>query len=566
MQNCINHIVVALYEAGCRDLIVSPGSRSAPISVAVSRFGHFNIKVCADERSAAFVGLGIAMESKKPVGIICTSGSALANYYPAVLEAYYRNVPLIVLSADRPPELIDQWDGQTIHQQEIFGTHQKGFFECSDQYQNPLSYYKLVYKAVQLANSGKKGPVHINIPLRDPLYKELINFPSFPEMGSLVLDFNETDEEIDFSGRPRMISKEETQLFEKIQEQKLIWVLCGLDSPTEIYDELKNLNDSGKLIVISDIISGLHQVQTHKGWENYLMSGKINPEFLPEIIISVGKAQISKNLKLLLRSHQFEHFHISEFGEIADPFFSNPKLIQEKPKLVFNQIIELLDSLPFNEMKLNIQKWKSGCEEYNHFYSHLLESAQWSDFSACLTLKKIIPQGYKLHLGNSMPVRYFSLMGADAELFYFCNRGVSGIDGCLSTAVGAAYASDSKVLLVLGDISFFYDVNGLWQEKLPENLKIVILNNGGGGIFGLIDGPGALPELNRLFASEHQLNSKDIASHFNIPYLVIKNQEELNDRSYDFFNNDGLMIMEILTKKENNSEVFKNIKNKLNAK
>lgn len=157
-------------------------------------------------------------------------------------------------------------------------------------------------------------------------------------------------------------------------------------------------------------------------------------------------------------------------------------------------------------------------------------------------------------------------MGADAELFYFCNRGVSGIDGCLSTAVGAAYASDSKVLLVLGDISFFYDVNGLWQEKLPENLKIVILNNGGGGIFGLIDGPGALPELNRLFASEHQLNSKDIASHFNIPYLVIKNQEELNDRSYDFFNNDGLMIMEILTKKENNSEVFKNIKNKLNAK
>ena len=234
--------------------------------------------------------------------------------------------------------------------------------------------------------------------------------------------------------------------------------------------------------------------------------------------------------------------------------------------MVFNQIIELLDSLPFNEMKLNIQKWKSGCEEYNHFYKDLLESAQWSDFSACLTLKKIIPQGYKLHLGNSMPVRYFSLMGADAELFYFCNRGVSGIDGCLSTAVGAAYASDSKVLLVLGDISFFYDVNGLWQEKLPENLKIVILNNGGGGIFGLIDGPGALPELNRLFAAEHQLNSKDIANHFNIPYLVIKNEKELNDCSYDFFNKDGIVIMEILTEKENNSEVFKNIKSKLNAK
>ncbi len=557
---------MALYEAGVRDLIISPGSRSAPLSVALSRFGKFNIRVCADERSSAFVGLGIAMESHKPVAIICTSGSALVNYYPAVLEAFYRNIPLIVLSADRPPELIDQWDGQTIHQQEIFGVHQKGFFETPEVYQNPLSFYKIIFKAIRLAINGKKGPVHINIPLRDPLYSGLIDFSAFPELGTISIELDEQAEEIDFSGRPRMISREEIQLIEAIQNQKLVWILCGLDSPLEIMDELKQINSLDKVIIISDIISGLHQVQSHQGWENYLMSGQVNTELLPEVVVSIGKAHISKNLKVLLRGHSFEHFHISEFGEIADPFFSQPKLIQEHAPLIFGQIFETLKSLDSSRINSKVIEWKSSCEKYNNHYLELIGAGLWSDFSASLALQENIPQGYKVQLGNSMPVRYFSLMGAKDELFYFCNRGVSGIDGCLSTAVGAAYASDSKVLLVLGDISFFYDVNGLWQEHLPNNLKIVVLNNGGGGIFGLIDGPGALPELNRLFATEHQLNAKDIAARYNIPYLMVKNEDDMNTCSPDFFNNDGIMIMEVITKKEINSEVFKNIKNQLNAK
>ncbi len=519
---------------GVEKAVVCPGSRCAPLLIGFGKHPDIETISITDERSAGFIGLGIAQQSGSPVALVCTSGTAAQNFAPAVTEAYYQQVPLIVLTADRPPEWIDQWEGQTIHQEKLYNGHVKGSFIFDK------NRVKIGHEAIKLALSGAPGPVHLNVPIHEPFYpepEEEIIFKS--KVQNPVIEHVNSIENEDWN-----------QFKEILNSAEKIMILGGQMSSNRYLETLLNQLD---VSVVGDVISNLHGVDgvIQSGDLIFKKKNEYTEDLSPDLLVTFGRSIISKNLKLFFRTHKPKHHWHIGLGMVGDPFQSLTKVITVNPELFFEKWVNEKDQLlqnvksnywdDLNNQQLNVKKT----------FNKILAQSEFNYFSAVQKVIEHVPKNSTLHLGNSMPVRIANFIGIqDSTVEVRCNRGTSGIDGVVSTAVGHALGEPKrKHTLIIGDLSFFYDRNGLWlNHEFPSNLQIVILNDSGGGIFNMIPGPSNQEGLTDLFTTPHRRTAELTAKEFGLVYSTASSLEEIHNWEPG--------ILEIFTDMETNAEIF----------
>lgn len=561
MQNAVNHIAAACEAAGIHHAVICPGSRNAPLIMAFTRHPGVKCVSVIDERSAGFIALGMAQRSGLPVALICTSGSAVANFYPAVLEAFYQRIPLVVITADRPPELIDQWDGQAIHQPGIFGVHVKGSYNLPDNYDKTEEFSRVTIEAIKQSYSKYPGPVHINVPLREPLYDAVHTRPAYPEIPEVLFKDDEPVSGIE-------------ELQKAVSSHKKILIVIGWH--TRVNGVLPNLLEkiSAKIPVITEPLSNISTRDiTNADVFLSTRNEKIFQQLQPEVLITLGTSVVSKNLKLFLRKYKPKyHFHISDFGEPADPFHTSPRQVTGWIMEVFEAINTDTANITFAET------WRKYSRQVAALTGKILDEGGYNEMTVVNKVMQALPRETYLQLANSMAIRWAGLAGT-SYLYngVYANRGVAGIDGCTSTAEGMAYMehelrknsangiTPAFITLITGDVAFFYDSNALWNNFVTPNLRIVVLNNGGGGIFRLIDGPGQMPELEEFVETKHTRTAELVAKDYNVGYTKATNFDELEAALKTFYEpSDRPKILEIITDSKITAEFFKKYKQLIN--
>ncbi len=546
---------------GVTQAVLCPGSRCAPLTIAFTRHEDITARTFSDERSAAFVALGIAQQTNKPSVLVCTSGSAAFNFAPAVAESFFQQVPLLIFTADRPKEWIDQWDGQTIRQSEIFGAHVKKSFDLPADYEHAdAAWYsnRVVNEAINLSQEFPKGPVHINVPLREPLY---------PAKGEKIL-FSKSVRVIQQSNPlPSLSIEEKESLATSLKGFTKILIVAGQQEyNNELIKVVEKFSKAHHSVLVGDAISNFHSSSsTIRLADSFLAHGSnsVKESLKPELLITFGKSVISKNLKLFLRKYKpTEHWHIQPTGIAPDTFQSLTRIVTTTPRTFFESLTSAEKSTSFaSQKKENFKKlWEA--EEHRVELSHQAYFKN-SAFNELDILKEVIsslPMRCNLHLSNSMAVRYANMIGLTSSqkgIHVYANRGTSGIDGCTSTAVGNSISNEVPTILITGDMAFFYDRNAFWHNYKMPNLHIVLVNNHGGIIFGMIDGPGNLPESNEYFVTNQKLTAKNLADEFNIEYISLDSQKKIKNSLKDFFEFTGkTKILEIQSEQKTAKEAF----------
>ena len=540
--------------------ILSPGSRCAPLTLAFCRHPAIEVKTVSDERSAAFIALGMAQFTGKPVILVCTSGSAALNYGPAVAEAFYQQVPLLLFTADRPPEWIDQLDGQTIRQPNIYGKHVKASYELPVDYSHPDAHWQInrvVNEAINFSQSYPPGPVHINVPVREPFYpgeKETITFNQGVRVISRHHMLTTMSEDV------------KAELRQKLQHHHKVLIVAGQGREDKVLLHLLQKFSAGNSVpVVADIISNCQSLDTaivHQDAFLATTNQSLLSKLAPELLITFSKSVISKQLKLFLRKYRpTSHWHIQSSGEVADTFQSLTDIYQTSPATFF----EALTGLPGTGSEVQqeyLEQWKNADHLAGQSFDYQFSGDMFSEFAAVRELLDAIPQDSILHLANSMPVRYANYLGLRRKnVEVFANRGTSGIDGSVSVAVGCALGTDKTVTLIAGDMALFYDRNAFWNNYLPTNLRVIVLNNHGGGIFGLIKGPDQQPELAEFFETSQPLKAEHLCGEFGIEYRFSHDFLTLQQHLNGFFEGGGqAKLLEIETDKKNNKEFFTKFK------
>ena len=551
------------YAQGVRHVVVSPGSRSAALTLAFARHEGFEMHVCMDERSAGFIGLGIAQQTQVPVVLICTSGSAVYNFAPAVSEAFFQQIPLLVLSADRPKEWLHQYDGQTIYQSEIFGKHVKRSFEFAADYAHKDSLWainRISNEAVALAAMTPMGPVHINIPIREPFY------PAHDEKMTSSADLKVIKRQSSGQTLQPEIWKD---IIDSFEEYPRILIAIGQHMPdNELSEVMDKISEEWDIPILADQIANVKGPRIFRNHDLYLNKNETE-NLVPDLLITAGLSFISKEFKQFVRKNRPKaHWHIGEDAFLADPTQSVTQIIPVSPTYFFQNLFENIDYQLFVQNTdpetdpAFLENWKreeaSIKRKKADYFSNLTKV---SDITSLELLFKDTNQSYQLHLANSMSVRYANVLNIPEFVTgVFCNRGTSGIDGCVSTAVGAALVNREDTLLVIGDVAFMYDRNGLLIESLPQNLKIVVVNNAGGNIFRMIDGPAGLPELEKYFETRHSFSAKRTCEDSNIAYFSSNDWNTLPETIESFRQSKGISLLEIFTDPVENEKSWKALK------
>jgi len=536
---------------GMSHAVISSGSRNAPLIIAFDAQKEIDCLCIIDERSAAFFALGIAQQTNKPVGLICTSGSAALNYAPAIAEAFYQKIPLIVITADRPPEWIDQDDGQTIKQQSIFSNYSKASFNLPVETSHSDDLWfaqRVISEAFNTATEfGNEGPVHINVPLREPLYKEV---------EKVKIDYKI----IDTPRIQKQLDKEEEKKFTDVwNNAKRKMIICGLHKPDkELNSVLGKLADDASVAVMTETTSNMQHDKFICNIDAVMdsLDEKDKKSFQPELLITLGGPITSKKLKTYLRKYKPEqHWHISIASSHTDTFQSLTHVLPVDAKYFFS----LLSKQNSKEKSQYGEQLSNISTKAHKVLLYYCNEVPFTDLNAIQIIWSNIPKNSYVHLGNSSPIRYANLLKTKAEngIYYYCNRGVSGIDGMTSTASGAAYGTDKMTTLITGDLGFFYDSNALWNKYLSDNLRIIIINNGGGGIFRLIDSKDS-PLLEKYFEAKHSMKAEALVKAHNIPYYSAKNENELEKSLTELYkdHNGKPAVLEVFTPREKNSEIL----------
>ncbi|MNX26864.1 2-succinyl-5-enolpyruvyl-6-hydroxy-3-cyclohexene-1-carboxylate synthase [compost metagenome] len=535
-------IIEILSAKGIVNIIISPGSRNAPLTIGFAQNPNFTCYSIADERCAAFFALGIAQQTKQPTAIVCTSGSALLNYYPAFAESFYSQIPLIVISADRPQSKIDIGDGQTIRQENVFANHSVFNANLTEEAseENDLKINLAIETAIL-----KKGPVHINAPFEEPLY--------------------ETTEEL--SVQPK-IKNPELEVFpltiENSEDVVSVWntakrklILVGVNEANAIDKEvIENLASDPSVVVLTETTSNLH----HPSFINSIDT-LITPfddfdfkKFNPEVLVTFGGMVVSKRIKGFLRKYKpTQHWHIDTL-RAYDTFGALTKHFEMLPNDFFKDLLSktsFVKSNYFNNVDAVYQTRLERRKEY-------LSKIGFSDFKVFEKVIESLPKNSLLQISNSSAIRYGQLIDIDDTIEVFCNRGTSGIDGSTSTAIGAAVGNEKQTVFVTGDISFLYDSNALWNSYIPKNFKIIIINNGGGGIFRILPGHEEKPVFNTYFETSHNLTAEHLAKMYNFNYHKAKDNESLETGMQLLYSSDEApTILEVFTPTFENDQILK---------
>lgn len=541
-KRSIQLLAYLLKEYGIFNIVISPGSRNAPLSIHFSETDEFNCYSIVDERSAAFVGLGMAKSEKKPVAITCTSGSASANYYPAITEAFYQNVPLLILTADRPTDFVDIFDGQTIRQNAIFAQHSYGDFQLLEDGKENADEenFNLIKKAIELCFE-KQGPVHINIPLEEPLYQLVSELPTFPPV-------------------EKTIQKKQYELPSNLAAEwnlsKRILILVGTrDYSEELEMQLGQLVKNHSVVVLTEATSNIKHPKFFSHIDRYIFnfSEEDFKTYAPDLLVTIGQNVVSKKVKQFLRKAKPKnHWHIHEIWQ-PDTFFSLTEKIETQPEIFFKKLLNFIKLEPQPYFNL----WDVLRDKRDLKHKDYCLKTPFSDFKFFEILSEKLPENINLHFSNSSAIRYAQLFDFQKNKI-FCNRGTSGIDGSTSTAMGFAMKSAQQTVLVTGDLGFFYDINGLWNNYIPPYTRIIIFNNGGGDIFKIIPGPGSTNALEEFILTKHHKNAEYIAKHFGFSYTKVSDEDTLSRVLDNFFKQDvKAKILEVDTSSIENSEILK---------
>ena len=508
---------------GIKEAILCPGSRSAPLTLSFARNKGVNTRVIPDERSAAYIALGIAQRTKMPVALVCTSGTAVLNFAPAVAEAFYQQIPLVVLTADRPPEWVGQGDGQVINQQDIFGRNVKKSYTLPVDKTHKDSMWALqrtVNEGIAMSAISPMGPVHFNIPVREPLYPKYGENPKFDTEINIIKHFK-SDASIS-----KTVWNEVIGLL--IQHPKKLIVVGHLLPDMDLKTVFNSFSDANSIPVLTDLNSNLQEAKhAISHFDQFLgNSTEIDQSLIPDLLISFGNDFLSKRLKNFVRTYRPKvHIQLLNNEIIVDTFMSITHTIKMPPSLFFN---ELQNRVKLNSDKAYMAQWKQLNEIVEKKLPEFVAKAGFGELSAVRSILMALTENTILHTSNSLPVRIASIITSKSTQNY-CNRGTSGIDGCTSTSVGAAMVSKELVVLITGDVAFFYDRNALWHTYLPDNLRIVLLNNGGGNIFRTVEGAKDQPELEKYFVTNQTLTAKLTAREFGLDYFSVANYDELQN-------------------------------------
>ncbi len=530
-------------------VVISPGSRNAPLTIGFSNHPNMKAYSIVDERAAAFFAMGIAQQTKKPVALVCTSGSALLNYHPAIAEAFYSKIPLVIISADRPKHLIDIGDGQTIRQEYVFNNHILFSANLKEDTEKKNENIQLISTAVTKAIE-EKGPVHINVPFDEPLYETVDRIADF--------DFPELTQ------RQEVLSLQYDAAVNVWNESKKIMILVGENFPSEEVTQcLEGYFSDEKVIVLTETISNIYHPNIINSIDQVItpFTEEDFEAFKPELLITFGGMVVSKRIKQFLRKYSPKHhWHIDELRAM-NTYFCLTAHITLKPERFFTELNNLVDK---GESGSTYQKvWLEAKSARIEKHEQFLKGVAYSDLKACETILASIPDNCQLQVSNSSVIRYTQLFDLKSTLRVFCNRGTSGIDGSTSTAIGAAIESKEQTVFVTGDVSFYYDSNALWNSYVPKSFRIIILNNSGGGIFKIIPGPKSTNALD-YFETPHGLTAEHLAKTYGFGYRSAHDIDELKNSLTDFYQESGQPeILEVFTPSDINDvilkEYFKNL-------
>ena len=533
-------IIEILRAKGITNIVISPGSRNAPLTIGFASHPDFKCYSIADERSAAFFAVGMAQQIKKPVAVVCTSGSALLNYYPAFAEAFYSQIPFIVISADRPQSKIDIGDGQTIRQENVFANHSLFNANLTEEASDDNDF--LINEAIHAA-FAKKGPVHINAPFEEPLYETV---------SELTVE-------------PKIISSVATDFIydEPISEYATIWntskkklVLVGVNEPNAVEQKfLDQLANDPSVVVLIETTSNLHHPKFINTIDS-IITPFTHEDFLafqPEILVTFGGMIVSKRIKAFLRKYKpNHHWHIDDL-RAYNTFGCLTKHFEATPNLFFQSFFMFAETV-----ESNYNQWAQDIKALRQRKSlEYLAKIPFTDFKVFEKMIPALPKNSQLQISNSSPIRYAQLFDIEKSIEVFSNRGTSGIDGSTSTAIGAAVASKKPNVFIAGDIGFLYDSNALWNNYIPKNFKIILINNGGGGIFRILPGHDETPVFNTFFETSHCLTAEHLCKMYGLNYLTASTETTLEESLKAMFSNDEKpTLLEVFTPTLENDKVL----------
>lgn len=537
--------LAALLEVyGITKVVLCPGSRNVPIAHTLSNHPAFTCYAMTDERSAGYFALGLALNSGKPVAVCCTSGTALLNLHPAVAEAFYQKVPLIVISADRPAAWIGQMDGQTLPQPDVFRTLVKKSVNLPEIHTDEDEWFcnRLINEALLETNHHGKGPVHINVPVSEPLF----GFTTAALPGVRVItryqglniydrDYNDLIDRMN-KYRKRMIVVGQMNLiylfekrYTKLLYKHFAWLTEHIGNQTVPGIPVKNFDTA-----------------------LYAMPEEQMNRMTPDLLITYGGHIVSKRLKKFLRQHPpKEHWHVSPDGEVTDLYCSLTTVIEMDPFEFLEKIAGLLENHTLEYPRI----WEDYCKAVPE------PEFAYSEMAAVGALIKSLPEKSVLHLANSSVVRYAQLYAISPTIEVCCNRGTSGIEGSLSTAVGYAATSDKLNFAAIGDLSFFYDMNALWNVNVGSNLRILLLNNGGGEIFHTLPGLEMSEASHKFITAVHKTSAKGWAEERGFLYLRAENDGQLAETMQTFTCPETVerpILLEVFTDKDEDIRMLKN--------
>nr|WP_321235618.1 thiamine pyrophosphate-binding protein [uncultured Psychroserpens sp.] len=559
-----------------KHIVISPGSRNAPLTIGFTNDAFFECYSIVDERCAAFFALGIAQQTHEPAVLICTSGSALLNYYPAIAEAFYSDIPLVVLSADRPKHLVGIGDGQTINQKNVFENHilysanlkldLKDERETPEQeelpifksIENKLERFLGLQQDIQSYNEEelnkafnltrfKKGPVHINIPLDEPLYETVDAITVTPKANDIDLK------------HPKIDQDELKNCIDKWNASTKKMILVGVLPPNQIEQQwLDELVNDNSVIVCTETTSNLHQAKFFPSIDK-MIAPLEDVDFIalqPDILMTLGGLIVSKKIKAFLRQYKPKHhWHIDE-KKANDTFFCLDKHIVATPNNFFSEFLPKIAHVTKSDY---LDTWSLVKQQRQKKHLEYVKQIPFSDFKAFSVALKSLPNETILQLGNSSTIRYVQLFNINSSLDVYCNRGTSGIDGSTSTAIGCAVAHRKQTTFVTGDLSFFYDSNALWNNYIPKNFRIILINNQGGGIFRILPGHKNTDNFDYFFETKHHLTAKQLCEMYQFEYVTAYDEDQLKMALKSFYNSSAQpRLLEVFTPRTENDEILLN--------
>jgi 2-succinyl-5-enolpyruvyl-6-hydroxy-3-cyclohexene-1-carboxylate synthase len=542
----ILHLISLLKQFGINKVVISPGSRHYPLTHSLEADDYFQLYSVVDERSAAFFALGMIQECGEPVAICCSSGTASVNYSSAVCEAFYQKLPLLVITIDRLSAFLGQTEDQMIMQTNIY----KGFinYECSlSMNNNAIDHWhsnRIINEALIHLSKKEKGPVHINIPIEQH-HAAKFDTKLLPVVRRI------------FHHNPEMYANQWNDLAQYLSNKKII-IIWGQSEPIpeELNQILDRLTSVINFVILTDNISNCKQKHAIVNTFTTLraMSVQDQTDLAPDVVLSIG-ANFVFNLEIkgFLGAYkdELENWQINTGGEISDPYKRLTRVFEMSPLFFFRKVAEY--STPENNKDTYFNEWLALANEV------IEPDVPFSQLNMIGKLIKKLPKNSVLQIANSNAIRLAHLFSIDESIKCYCNRGVNGIDGCMSTAVGFAANSEKPVFYITGDLTFFYDMNAIWNRHLSKNFRILLINNEGGAVMHMPFAKENARELEKHTSAAHYISAKGWAESLGFSYVSVRSEEEADNAiaSLTAIEIEGPVLVEVFTKKEEDVEIVK---------